>query len=88
LLSEGKRSSTQRGITGARTTSAGPGLTRLHVGDHLSHPPAFLGAAEALRKQHHDPVAVAVGRHRAPAPGAAPHLDLGCDLSRSIRARR
>ena len=35
----------------------------------------LLGRAEAGRDQHHDPVAVAVGRHGAAAAGAAPHLD-------------
>ena len=43
--------------------------------DHLGDPARFLGGGEPGRDHDDDAAAVAVGRHGAAAPGAAPHLD-------------
>jgi hypothetical protein len=67
--------STQQGrVTGP---DPGPfGLSPGHQFDHLGHQPPLVRAGDPSRHQHHDLVAVPIGRHGAAPARTAPDLNL------------
>jgi hypothetical protein len=68
------RSAQQARVTGP---DPGPiGLSPGHQFDHLGHQPALVRASDPSRHQHHDLVAVPIGRHGAAPARAAPDLNL------------
>ncbi len=54
-----------------------PRLAVQHLPDHVTDEDLLVGFRHPLRDQHHDRVAVPVGRHGPLPARAAPHLDLG-----------
>ena len=63
------------GRASSSSERAEPALAGGEPGEHPVDPLALLGPGELVRDQHHDPLAVAVGGHRASPALTAPYLD-------------
>ncbi len=63
-------------------------LLALETRDHVGHPLGLVALAHRGGDEHDDAVALAVGRHRAPAPLGAAYLDLGRAHALHASARR